>query len=321
MAGGGTEAGWLVLILSLPPHPSSLRVRAWRKLRAMGAVALKSSVYLMPWSLENTERFEWLSQEIQRDGGDATLLKVDRIENMRPADVIRLFHEARNRDYADLAARYRKLAKGLEGKATGRAVVKREDELRRLGRELERVREIDFFEAPGAGEVTRVKETIEMRLGPPKGRASERGPATSLTELRGRRWATRPRPHVDRIASAWLIKRFIDPTAEFLFAAPDDFPPDAIPFDTLGAEFGHQGEDCTFETLLKRSGLRDRRLAVLAEIVHEADLRDDKYEREEARGIDAALRGILAALKDDHEALAHGMTLFDGLYASIGEKP
>ena len=115
MPGAGAEAGWLVLIVSLPPHPSSLRVRAWRKLRAMGAVALKSSVYLMPWSLEHTERFEWLSQEIQRDGGDATLLKVDRIENMPPADVIRLFHDARNRDYADLTARYRKLAKGLEG--------------------------------------------------------------------------------------------------------------------------------------------------------------------------------------------------------------
>jgi hypothetical protein len=320
MTGAGAEGGWLVLILSLPPHPSSLRVRAWRKLRAMGAVALKSSVYLLPWSVEHSERFQWLSQEVQRDGGDATLLKVDRIENMRPADVIRLFHDARNRDYAELAGRYRKLAKGLEGKATGRAVVKREDEMRRLGRELERLREIDFFEAPGGREVTRVKETIEMRLHPPKGRPAEQGPATPLSELRGRRWATRPRPHVDRIASAWLIKRFLDPAAEFLFAAPDEFPPDAIPFDTLGAEFGHQGEDCTFETLLKRSGLRDRRLAVLAEIVHEADLRDDKYEREEARGIDAALRGILTALKDDHEVLTHGMTLFDGLYASIGER-
>ncbi len=321
MQGAGAEAGWLVLIVRLPPHPSSLRVRAWRKLRAMGAVALKSSVYLMPWSLEHTERFEWLSQEIQRDGGDATLLKVDRIENMPPADVIRLFHDARNRDYADLTARYRKLAKGLEGRATGRAVVKREDEMRRLGRELERLRAIDFFESPGAREATRVKETIEMRQSPPKGRAAERAPLTPLTELRGRRWATRPRPHVDRIASAWLIKRFVDPSAEFLFAAPADFPADAIPFDTLGAEFGHQGEDCTFETLLKRSGLRDRRLAVLAEIVHEADLRDDKFDREEARGIDAALRGVLAALKDDHDALAHGMTLFDGLYASIGETP
>jgi hypothetical protein len=320
MTGAGAEAGWLVLILSLPPHPSSLRVRAWRKLRAMGAVALKSSVYLLPWSLEHTERFQWLSQEIQRDGGDATLLKVDRIENMRPVDVIRLFHDARNRDYAELAGRYRKLAKSLEGKATGRAVVKREDEMRRLGRELERLREIDFFEAPGGREVTRAKETIEMRLHPPKGRPAEHGLATPLSELRGRRWATRPRPHVDRIASAWLIKRFLDPAAEFVFAAPDEFPPDAIPFDTLGAEFGHQGEDCTFETLVKRARLRDRRLVRLAEVVHEADLRDGKYPHAEARGIDVAIRALLAAVDDDHQVLAQGITLFEGLYATTSRK-
>ena len=137
--------------------------------------------------------------------------------------------------------------------------------------------------------------------------------------LRGRRWVTRPRPHVDRIASAWLIKRFVDPAAAFLFARPEEFPAEAIPFDALGAEFGHQGEDCTFETLIKRCGLRDRRLAELAEIVHEVDLRDQKYRREEARGIDLAIRGLLAALKDDQDVLAHGMTLFDGLYAALGE--
>ena len=125
------------------------------------------------------------------------------------------------------------------------------------------------------------------------------------------------RPHGDRLGSARLIKRFIDPDAEFVFARPDEFPPDAIPFDALGAEFGHQGEDCTFETLIKRCGLRDERLRELAEIVHEVDLRDDKYRRAEARGIDLAIRGLLAALKDDHEALAHGLTLFDGLYAAV----
>ena len=133
------------------------------------------------------------------------------------------------------------------------------------------------------------------------------------------KWITRARPKVDRVACPWLIKRFVDPEAEFLFARPEEFPADAIPFDALGAEFGHQGEDCTFETILKRCGLRDRRLTPLAEIVHEVDLRDSKYRRDEARGIDLAIRGLLAALKDDHEALAHGLTLFDGLYAAMSE--
>ena len=311
---------WIVLIASLPPHPSSLRVRIWRKLRGLGAVALKNSVYLLPATPENSEQFQWLTQEVQRDGGEATLLKVDRVENMTPAQVIQLFRDARDADYRQLAERYRKLLKAMDRKARGRGATRLPEELRRLGREFERLSEIDFFDAPGRQEVERLKETIEMHLRPPAEVTSSRRPETPLEGLRGRRWVTRPRPHIDRIASAWLIKRFIDPEARFLFGPPEEFPPGAMAFDAPGAEFSHQGEDCTFETLLKRSGLRDRRLAQLAEIVHDVDLRDEKFHRDEARGIDLAIRGLLAALKDDHQVLEHGMTLFDGIYARIGER-
>jgi hypothetical protein len=143
------------------------------------------------------------------------------------------------------------------------------------------------------------------------------GPAAPLPELRGRLWATRPRPHIDRLASAWLIKRFIDRDARFLCAPPDRFPPEAIPFDVMGAEFGHQGEDCTFETLFRRSGLDDPRLTVLAEIVHEADLRDGKFDRPETDGVNLAVRGLAASIKDDDELVAQGLLLFDGLYAAL----
>ena len=311
-------AAWLVLLVSLPPHPSSLRVRVWRKLRALGAVALKKSVYILPFTPENFEQFQWLTQEVQKGGGEATLLHVDQIENMTRADIVRRFQEAREQDYRAFAARYRKIAQSLEAKARGGGAARYQDELTRLAREVGRVRGIDFFDAPGGEEVKRLRETIEMRLHPP-GAVTPPDGAVALESLRGRRWVTRPRPHVDRIASAWLVRRFVDPAAEFLFARPEEFPTDAIPFDALGAEFGHQGEDCTFETLVKRCGLRDGRLAELAEIVHEVDLRDQKYRREEARGIDLAIRGLLAALKDDQDVLAHGMTLFDGLYAALGE--
>jgi len=311
---------WLVLIVSLPPHPSSLRVRAWRKLRALGAVALKSSVYLLPFTPEHYEHFQWLTQEVQKDGGEATLLKVDRIENMKPAEVIRLFQDARDRDYRQLAERYRRLLGSLDRKPTSRTVARWDEELGRLAKEVDRIREIDFFDAPGYQEVNRLRETIAMRLHPPSPAAVSGHAQTPPGALRGRRWVTRPRPHVDRIGSAWLIKRFIDPEAEFLFVPPDEFPADAIPFDALGAEFGHQGEDCTFETFLKRCALPDRRLTQLAEIIHEVDLRDQKFRRDEARGVDLAIRGLLAALKDDHQVLAHGMTLFDGLYAALGER-
>jgi len=303
---------WLLLLLSLPPRPSSLRVRAWRRLRALGAVPLRSGAYLLPDSPDRYEQFQWLTQEIQRDGGEATLLRVDRIENMPQADVVRLFQEARNGDYAALAERYRRLLRGRRPRLA--------EELARLARERDRLGEIDFFEAPGRLEVERAREAVEARAASGRVRPAGAAPPLDLAALRGRRWVTRPRPHVDRIASAWLIKRFVDPAAEFVFAAPDQVPPDAIPFDMAGVEFGHHGEDCTFETLLRRTGLRDRKLAILAEIVHEVDIKDGTFAREEARGIDLVLRGLLSAIKDDHEALAQGLTLFDGLYATVGER-
>jgi hypothetical protein len=275
-------------------------------------VPLKSSAYLLPDSPDRYEQFQWLAQEIQRDGGDATLLRVDRIENMQEPDVVRQFQEARNHDYAALAERYRKLLKGRGPRLTG--------ELARLAREMARITEIDFFEAPGRREVERAREAVEERTASGRGRPAGTAPPLDLAALKGRRWVTRPRPHVDRIASAWLIKRFVDPAAEFVFAPPDQIPADAIPFDMAGVEFGHHGEDCTFETLLRRTGLRDRKMDVLAEIVHEADIKDQKFAREEARGIDLALRALLSAIKDDHEALAQGMTLFDGLYSTVGER-
>ncbi len=314
-------SAWLLLIVSLPPKPSSLRVRTWRKLRALGAVALKNSVYLLPYSTPAYERFQWLTQEVAKDGGEATLLKVDRIENMKTEEVIRLFREARDRDYADLAERYRKLLKGAERKTGSSPSGRYAEELKRLAVELKRLSEIDFFDAPWRGEVERLKDAAEerLRVTEPR-RRSTSGTETPLESLKGKRWVTRPRPHVDRIASAWLIKRFIDSEATFLFAPPEEFPSDAVPFDALGCEFGHHGDDCTVETLLGRSGLRDRRLRQIAEIVHEADLRDQKFHRDEARGIDLAIRGLLAALPNDYEVLAQGLTLFDGLYAILDTK-
>jgi hypothetical protein len=319
-AGGGpasTGAGaWLVLIVRLPPRPSSGRVRAWRKLRALGAVALKSSVYLLPASPEHYEQLQWLAQEAQRTGGDATLLQVERVENLPATELVRLFRAAREPEYRAIADRYRRLLPALESRTRRPAAVARvADEAARLARELQRIVAIDFFGAPGRAEAERLRDAVARRLA--GGAPASPAPATPLGDVRGRRWATRPRPHIDRIASAWLIRRFVDPTAEFVFAPPEAFPPGAIPFDVVGAELGHHGDDCTFETLLRRTGLADARLAALAEIVHDVDLRDGRFARVEAPGIDLALRGLLAALDDDQAVLAHGLTLFDGLYRSV----
>jgi hypothetical protein len=309
----------LLLLVGVPPTPSSLRVRVWRRLRLLGAVALKRSAYLLPDTPERYEDFQWLAQEIQRGGGDATLIRVQEIENVSAEDVVRLFQEPRDRDYRQLTVRYRKVLQSLDRKSDVTSA-RVHDELARLARDVQRIRDIDFFDAPGGAEVRRIEEAIAMRTRRPESARHEERPTIDLTKLRGRRWVTRPRPHIDRIASAWLVKRFIDPDAQFVFAPPAEFPKDAIPFDAPGVELSHQGEDCTFETLVKRAGLRDRRLVRLAELVHEADLRDGKYPHEEARGIDAAVRAFLAASPDDHQVLAQGMALFEGLYATTSRK-
>jgi hypothetical protein len=305
----------LLLLVGLPPAPSSLRVRVWRRLRSLGAVALKRGAFLLPDTPDRYEDFQWLTQEIQRAGGDATLIRVQQIENVTPADVSRLFHEPRDADYRQLAVRYRKVLQALDRKsaATSERILA---ELDRLQKDHQKIRDVDFFDAPGGAEVRRLEEAIAMRTRRPETPRRDDPPALDLGTLRRRRWVTRPRPHVDRIASAWLIKRFIDPEAEFLFAPPAEFPADAIPFDAPNVELSHHGEDCTFETLIKRARLRDRRLARLAEIVHEADLRDGKFPHAEARGIDASIRALLAASPDDHQVLAHGLALFEGLYAT-----
>jgi hypothetical protein len=309
----------LLLLVGLPPTPSSLRVRVWRRLRSLGAVPLKRSAYLLPDTPERYEDFQWLAQEIQREGGEATLVRVHQIENVSPEDVRRLFHEPRDADYRLLAGRYRKALHGLEKKsAAGSTRV--QEELTRLAKDHRRIRDMDFFDAPGGAEVRRLEEAIAMRTRRPETTRREERSTLDLTKLRGRTWVTRPRPHIDRIASAWLIKRFIDPDAQFLFTPPGEFPKDAIAFDAPGVELSHQGEDCTFETLIKRARLRDRRLVRLAEIVHEADLRDGKYPHEEARGIDVAIRALLAASSDDHQVLAQGMTLCEGLYATTSRR-
>src|SRR5687767_4194809 len=309
----------LLLLVGLPPTPSSLRVRIWRRLRTLGAVALKRSAYLLPDTPDRYEDFQWLAQEVQREGGDATLIRVQQIENLTHADVMRLFHEPRNADYRQLAVRYRKLLQLLDRKSSS-ASTRVPEEMVRLAKDRQRIRAIDFFDAPGGAEVTRLEEAIAMRTRRPETVRREERPMLDLSKLRDRQWVTRPRPHVDRIASAWLIKRFIDPGATFVFAPPAEFPANAIPFDAPNVELTHYGEDCTFETLIKRARLKDRRLSRLAEVVHEADLRDGKYPHEEARGIDVAIRALLAASPDDHQVLQNGCTLFEGLYANTSGK-
>jgi hypothetical protein len=311
---------WLTLLTTLPPTPTRHRVGVWRKLQRMGAVRLRGSAWLLPERPDTTELFQWLVQEIESFRGEATLLHVDRIENMTREQVTALFHKARTAEYDTVVQGCREILAQLDRSRPSRdaGVAALRAKLDGLRRELDRVQSIDYLQAPAGGRALALWETTAKRL-----RATEAAPRPPAPRRRGAlpprgsTWVTRPRPHIDRIASAWLITRFCDPDATFAFADAADAARKGIPFDVLGAEFGHQGQDCTFETLVKRFAIKDRRVKVIAEIVHEADLHDGKFTRTEAAGLDLAIRGLAEAVADDHELLERGGRLFDGVYTIL----
>jgi hypothetical protein len=314
---------WLTLLVGVPPTPTRHRVGVWRKLKGMGAVALRGSAWVLPETPETTERFQWLVQEVQTVGGEATLLRVDRIETMSEGQVAALFRKARTPEYEAVMRGCRELAAQLDRYRAARhgSIGQLKAKLAGLKRELDRTAAIDYLESPLGRRAADQWERVARRV-----RALEARPAAGVSRHRGALpsagsvWVTRPRPHIDRMASAWLIKRFLDPLARFAFAEAEDASKKGVPFDILGVEFGHHGDDCTFETLLKRFRLKDRRLRTLAEIVHEADLADGKFTRTESTGVDLALRGLTAATQDDHELLERGMAIFDGLYRVLKQK-
>ena len=314
---------WLTLLTTLPPTPTRHRVGVWRKLQRMGAVRLRGAGWILPETAETTELFQWLVQEIQSVRGEATLLRVDRVEPMTDDEIVEFFHKARAVEYHAVVQGCREILRHLDRyHATHRrSIPKLRTKLDGLKRELDRVQTIDYLKAPSGERARSVWETTAKRLRVAETRPhAPRGGRRRSVPPRGSTWVTRPRPHIDRIASAWLIKRFYDPEAKFGFADAADASRKGIPFDVLGAEFGHQGDDCTFETLVKRFGLKDRRVKVIAEIVHEADLHDGKFTRNEAAGIDLAINGLVEAIPDDDELLARGIALFEGLYAVLKQK-
>jgi len=296
---------WVALTYSLPSAAaSSRRVAVWRRLRALGAVSPTGSLYLLPESEENQEALDWLAQEIETAGGEALVLRIERLEGDAERRVVELSRTARDEEYQKIAAEAEPASKtGLR------------ERLERLRRRFAEVSRIDFFQASGRTAAAAALARLEAALG--GGEAAGREvPRAELERYKGRTWVTRPHPHVDRLACAWLIRRFVDPTAEIRYA---DAPRKGeISFDMRNADFGHRGSRCTFETLVAAFGLEaDPALAALAEIVHAIDLRDGASARPEIPGVEAALRGWSAAGWPDGELERHGVALFEGLYLSL----
>jgi hypothetical protein len=299
---------WLLLVFSLPTRRASQRVEVWRKLQRFGAVSLGNSGYLLPNNPSDRERFEWLATAIRNYRGEASVVQVQSIDNLSSAQLVGRFAEARARDYQVLIRELRKLASVPPPKRSAAR-------LSRLRQRFQEIVAIDFFGSPLRGRVEELLETVNSPS-PLASPTADLG-KFSRKNCRGRLWVTRPRPGVDRVTSAWLIRRFIDPKARFAFASEGRTPRGALPFDMFHGGFGHRGEDCTFETLQKQFRIRDRKVNVLAQIVHDADLCDEKFGRKEGFGIDEVLKGWGRLGLPDREILGRGMQLVEGLYHSL----
>ncbi len=297
----------MLLIFSLPANRASQRVEIWRKLQRNGTLPLRSSGHVLPNTPANQEKLEWLARSIRSYKGEASVVQVQAFDDLPDARLRQLFIEARSQDYQRVL---RELNKLLSHSSARRGAGR----LSRLRRRLQEIVDIDFFGNP-------LRKQVEALLARADGdEASSPKRRVKAAQYRNRVWITRPRPGIDRVSSAWLVRKFIDPRARFTFADDPGVHPGTIPFDMFHAEaFGHRGDDCTFETLCKEFAIREARVRRIAQIVHDADLNDEKFGRTEGVGLDRVLIGWARQDVADDELLRRGMELIEGLYEGMGK--
>jgi hypothetical protein len=308
----------LLLVHQLPPTPSNLRVRTWRRLQELGAIAVKQSVYVLPDTAESREDFEWLKVEIEGAGGEAVVYSADHVDAVAEAALIDQFRQVRQQAYTELASELQRIHRAG---ASRQGPPGRRRDLARYRERFAGIERVDFFGSAGRDRVVRLLADLEAAApsaATAKGPQLDGGPGDT-GQYDDCLWVTRPRPGVDRMASAWLIRRFIDSKARFGFITDVKSAGEALPFDMFGAGFGHTGDRCTFETLAARFAIRDPAVARIAEIVHDLDLKDSKFGAPEATTLGIAIEGLQLSSTDDSRLLDQGMTLFEALYRSFSQ--
>jgi hypothetical protein len=320
-------ARWLLLVHQLPAKLPYLRVKIWRRLQGLGAISVKNSVYVLPAGEQTLEDFQWLLREIEQGGGEGMICEANLVDGLSDHEARALFDAARDADYAELEKELRALAAdferpGVEGQAEKPDIKSR---LARLRRRHAEVSEIDFFSSTGRMTVEALLSELENRLtNVGGGHPMENRTVPNLKDdLVGKTWVTRRGVHVDRIACAWLVRRFVDPDAVFKFVSVKDYEALAgeLRFDMFKAEFTHEGDRCSFEVLLERIGLDDAALVSIAEIVHDIDLKDSKFGREQTAGIAHVIAGICVSQKEDLARIERGSAIFDDTYEYFRKKP
>lgn len=318
------DRDWLVLVYQLPARHSPARVKAWRRLQRIGAVSLKNSAYVLPNSAEAREDFEWIKTEIIGIGGQAAVLAAEVLDGATRQEITDLFRAARGQDFEAIKKQAGTILERWRSRTPSRPVGRRiAQTLRRLRERLREAEAIDYFDAPHRTEAARLLDELDRRLKRGHAMPVRQSPATATldaNDYRGRVWLTRPRPGVDRMSSAWLIRRFIDPKATFAFG--DKAGKAAmIPFDMFGAELGHQGALCTFETIAQKFGIDDPAVRWLGRIVHDLDLKENTFGVPESAAVGRMVEGLRRMHQDDDTLLGHGMMVFETLYRSFDERP
>jgi hypothetical protein len=323
-SGSRATQPWLLFVHQLPSTPSNLRVRTWRRMQQLGAIAVKQAVYVLPDSPAAREDFEWLKTEIEGAGGEASVFVAGSVDAWSDDALVEEFRRTRQEAYAALADEIAEATSALDapprrGRGQRPQPNRLLDGLRQRFTAIER---LDFFGSAGRDGVLKLLAALEERtLDPARRRVAAGSSGNAVLEsYRGRLWVTRPRPGVDRMSSAWLIRRFVDPGARFGFVADRDaVTGDAIPFDMFGVEFTHRGQLCTFEVLCETFRLQDPALTRVAAIVHDLDLKDARFGASEAGAIGLLIDGLQRAQADDQELLAAGMSLFEALYRGLAQ--
>ncbi|HWP01270.1 MAG TPA: chromate resistance protein ChrB domain-containing protein [Methylococcus sp.] len=309
------RGSWLVFIIRLPTHNATGRMRVWRALKSLGCGVLRDGVYLLPHRPGFRQALEEQAEEVVQGGGNAHVLVLDSESQDQQKTFESLFD--RSDDYAKLAGAVRQAV----GEIPSEEPAKLGRKVNRLRKEFETIVALDFFPGAAREQAAAALEELELavsdRLAPDEPHAvSRRIQRLRREDYQGRLWATRRRPWIDRLASAWLIRRFIDPDARFLWlATPAHCPADALGFDFDGAAFTHVGTRVTFEVLLASFGLTAPPLQRIGAMVHYLDV--GGIPAPEAAGLETLLRGMHQRLSDDDELLIEAGKVFDSFYLAF----